>query len=274
VLQDRFYGGEAMKNSGGGKMSVLGFLNLSDSYERKARFLPGLLSAAFLLPLAAAAGVPLENWLMGLSVGAGLSAALAVGVSHLASAMGNKLQEKLWPRWPHDCPTNQWLHPNDTTRSNQQKQNWYAAIKRLTNLDIPAAAASGESELEAVINDAVSALRARLWKTRHSERVSIHNADYGFARNFAGLYPIWLAFAGLSCAGCWTVFASFAGLLVWCVIATGLLIASVPLAFVVLPPYVRQRATHYAESFFAAVIALDRDEGNAVSKSSRARKPG
>jgi len=263
-----------MKNSGSGKMSVLGFLNLSDYYERKARFLPGLLSTAFLLPLAAAAGVPLENWLMGLSVGAGLSAALAVGVSHLASAMGNRFQEKLWPRWPHDCPTNQWLHSNDTTRSNQQKQNWYAAIKRLTNLDIPAAAASGESELEAVINDAVSALRARLWNTEYGERVSIHNADYGFVRNFAGLSPLWLAFAGLSCVGCWTVYAFFRGPLVWCLIATGLLIFSALLAFVVLPPYVRQKARHYAESFFAAVVALDRDEDGAVSKSSRARKPG
>lgn len=255
-------------------MSVLGFLNLSDYYERKARFLPGLLSVAFLLPLALAAGVPLENWLMGLSVGAGLSAALAVGVSHLASAMGNKLQGKLWPRWPHDSPTNQWLHPNDTARSNQQKQNWYAAIKRLTNLDIPAAAASGEGELEAVINDAVSAFRSRLWKTEHGERVSIHNADYGFARNFAGLSPLWLIFSGLSCVGCWTVYTFFGGPLVWGLIATGVLIFSVLLAFVVLPPYVRQKAKHYAESFFAAVIALDRDEGGAVSKGVRARKPG
>jgi hypothetical protein len=256
-----------MKNSGSGKMSVLGFLNLSDSYERKARFLSGLLSTAFLLPLAAAAGVPLDNWLMGLGVGAGLSAALAVGISHLASAMGNRFQEKLWPRWPHDCPTNQWLHPNDTTRSNQQKQNWYAAIKRLTNLDIPMAATSGEGELEAVINDAVSTLRARLWNTKYGERVSVHNADYGFVRNFAGLSLLWLAFAGLSCAGCWTVYAFFRGPHVWCLIATGLLIFSAPLAFVVLPSYIRQKARHYAESFFAAIVALDRDEGGRARKS-------
>jgi len=175
--------------------------------------------------------------------------------------MGNRFQEKLWPRWPHDSPTNQWLHPNDRTRSDQQKQNWYAAIKRLTNLDIPAATASGEGELEAVINDAVSALRARLWKTDHGERVSIYNADYGFARNFAGLYPLWLVFSGLSCTGYWIIYAFYGKPLMWCLITTGVLIFSALLAFVVLPPYVRQKARHYAESFFAAIVSLDRDEG-------------
>jgi hypothetical protein len=68
-----------MMNSG--ESSMLGFLNLSDHYERKARFLPALLSAAFLLPLAAAVGLPLDNWLTGLGVGVGLSA-VAVGISH------------------------------------------------------------------------------------------------------------------------------------------------------------------------------------------------
>lgn len=227
---------------------------------------PAMLSAAFLLPLAAAAGVPLGNWLKGLGIGAGLSTALAVGISHLASAMGNRFQEKTWPRWPHDSPTNQWLLPDNAERSSQQKQNWYAAIERLTNLNIPAAAAAGTKELEAVINDAVSALRARLWNTKLGQRVGIHNADYGFARNFAGLYPLWLTFAGLSCVGCWTVFELFRGPLVWCVISTGLLISAALIAFGVLPGYVRQKARHYAESFFAAVVALDRDQGRVTGK--------
>jgi hypothetical protein len=34
----------------------------------------------------------------------------------------------------------------------------------------------------------------------------------------------------------------------------------------------QKKARHHAESFFAAIIALDRDEDSAVSKGGRARK--
>ena len=255
-----------------GKSSLLGFLSLSDAYERKARFAPALLSTAFLLPFAAAGGVPLGSWLVGLGAGAGLSAALAVGISHLASAMGNRFQEKAWPRWPHDSPTNQRLLPGNMERSSQQKQNWYAAMERLTNLNIPAAVAAGDKELEAVINDAVSALRARLWNIKHGERLSIHNADYGFARNFAGLSPIWGAFAILSCAGCWILYALFRVPIVWPLVATGLLVLAGLMRWVVLPQYGRQKASHYAESFFAALMALDRDTPAKTGRATRARK--
>ena len=44
----------------------------------------------------------------------------------------------------------------NTTKSAQQKQLMYEAIKRLTSLDIQSAAKEGPGELEAVINDAVS----------------------------------------------------------------------------------------------------------------------
>jgi len=137
-----------------------------------------------------------------------------------------------------------------------------SAIKQLTGLDIPAATQTGIVELEAVINDAIASLRARVWKTEFGERVSIHNADYGFARNFTGLYPVWLTFALLSFAGTSALFFLRGGSPVWFGVATILVPLSIALAFVVLPPYVRQRARYYAESFFAAVTALHESEGS------------
>src|SRR5690606_13686371 len=108
--------GDAMtaeKAKKAGDKSVLSYLNLSSQYERKARLLPGLLCAMALAPVGAAYGTPLGDWIALVATGLGLWAVCGVGLSHLASAAGNRYQEKLWPRWPYDAPTNRWLHPED-----------------------------------------------------------------------------------------------------------------------------------------------------------------
>ena len=238
----------------------LTYVKLSDTYERKARFLPAVLSILFLFPLAHLLRVPFSSWLNALLAGTGISAVLSVGLSHIASAFGNRYQKKLWPRWPHDSPTNQWLHPDDTTRSGQQKRQWYGAIKRLTKLDIESTAASGNStELEALINDAVAQLRNQLWQPDYAERLRIHNADYGFARNLTGMRPVWLTFALVSSCVSWIIFFVSERDLLWPVTTTALTIIAFILGFVVLPDYVRRKAYHYAASIFTAVLALDAD---------------
>ena len=240
-----------------GDRSILSYFNLSSHYERKARLLPGLLCAMSLLPLAAAFGTPLGHWLELAATGLGLWAVCGVGISHLSSAAGNRLQRKLWPRWPYDAPTNQWLHPENTTKSAQQKQLMYKAIKRLTSLDIQSAAKQGPGELEAVINDAVSRLRYRLVGSAQAMRLDVHNADYGFARNIAGLRAVWLSLLALSVAGCWLGYFRFGSALSWALIASALLVMGIPLAMGS-TQYVRERPWHHAESFFSSVLELDR----------------
>lgn len=235
----------------------LSYANLSDHYERKARFLPGLISVLFLLPVSSAFGVPFAGLAETVALGMGATAAVAVGLSHLASAAGNRFQERLWPRWPYDSPTNQWLLPDDKSRSEQQKSIWYAAIKRLTGLDIIVDKNLGNDEIERIINDAVSTLRYRLWNSRDAERLRMHNTDYGFARNFAGLRLAWMSASVLSCAGCFISFLWAGGNAIWCAMSGVLMITAFALAFLILPKYVRQKAKHYAESFFAAVLELD-----------------
>lgn len=236
--------------------TLLSRLNIGDRYQRRARFLPGLLSILVLMPVGAAAGLAVTDWITTLVSGLGLGAILGVGVSHLASAAGNRAQRRLWPKWPHDSPTNSWLHPGDRSRSQQQKENWYDAIKRLTNLDIRAVA-DDKREANLVIEDAVSAIRSRVWKTKFADRLDLHNTDYGFARNLLGLQPIWLAGAILSCCGCWLLFAFGRSAVTWPVISTVILAFSLILVWW-LPEYVRQKAHRYAESFFGALLELDR----------------
>src|SRR3954471_9085800 len=106
----------------------LRYVNLSDPYERKARFLPAALSLLPLVPLSASMGAPFLDWMKILVGGVGLGAIVAVALSHAASACGNRLQESLWPAWPHDSPTNLWLRPDTRSVSSQQKTRWYQAI--------------------------------------------------------------------------------------------------------------------------------------------------
>lgn len=234
----------------------LSYVNLSDDYDRRARFLPGVLSLLPLLPVSAAVGAPTMEWVKILLGGFGLGAILAVALSHIASAAGNTLQESLWPDWPHDAPTNLWLHPRDQSVSAQQKQRWYSAIKKLLGLDIQAAVDAGDvAELKAVINDAVQALRNRLWQANGAERVRLHNVEYGFARNLTGLRGVWGGLAFASLVGCWSAYIWYERPILWAVVSTAVALSALALA-TLLPRYVRRRAHYYAESFFEAVVAL------------------
>lgn len=249
------------------KKTWLSYVNLSDHYERKARFLPAVLSLLPLLPVSAAFGAPLMEWVKVVAAGVGLGAILAVALSHIASAAGNRLQEVLWPDWPHDAPTNRWLHPDDKSVSTQQKQRWYGTIRSMLGLDLQAAVDAGDAgELKAAINDAVQALRNRLWQAAAAERVRLHNVDYGFARNLTGLRWVWGLFALGSLGGCWSAYIWYDRAIIWAVASTVVALGAFALAFV-LPPYVRRKAHYYAESLFEAAVALGEESAKSSTPS-------
>ena len=71
--------------------------------------------------------------------------------------------------------------------------------------------------------------------------------------------PIWVVFTLASTAACWIAyFVADRDVLLWAVVSTLLGLVLVPLAFWVLPGYVRTKATYYAESFFGTLSAVDR----------------
>ncbi len=235
------------------------FLNVENPYRRSARLYPALVTVALLLPAAIMLGLPLKGWMAAMSAGGGLvvaTAAVAL-LMQMASMAGDTIQKKLYPRWPHDSPTNRLLNPVDDTCSQQQKQKWYEATHRLTGIDI-AAVAGNPAEVERAINDAVRTLRTEVfYGNKLAERLDMHNTDYGQVRNFAGLRPIWLLTSFTSGVICWVVYAMGPQSIALPLISTALFIACVFAAFVI-DGYVRQAAQHYADSFFGALDACDR----------------
>jgi hypothetical protein len=121
-----------------GGNAALKFFSIESPYRRVARFYPALVSIAMLLPAAIMLGIPLSGWMVAMSAGGGLaiSAAAIALLSHFAAAAGNRMQARLYPRWPHDSPTNLRLHPADGSCSKQQKEKWYKTILQLTGIDI------------------------------------------------------------------------------------------------------------------------------------------
>ena len=235
----------------------LDYLTLMDRYEFKARLLPALLTSFVVAPTVAVLASDTLGWPSGVSIGGGLGTACAVGLAYAASAAGRYYEKRLWPRWPHDAPTNRWLHPDDDSCSQVQKELWYAAIERLVGLRIPDVIGQGEpGELDRTINDAVRELRSRFRHRNVRGLLTIHNEDYGFARNLAGLNLVcWLPAAGLTAVIAWAAYFIAGTELVWGVIATAALGICL-LLLRILPWYVRQRADRYTESFYGALMEL------------------
>jgi hypothetical protein len=234
------------------------YFNIDNPYRRVARFYPALMTVTMLLPLAVMLGIPLSWWLVVLSAGGGVVIAtpIVAHLSHLASAAGNRVQGRLYPKWPYDSPTNRRLHSDDTTASKQQKMRWYDAILRLTGLDIAAVAGDPE-EAARVINDAVAILRTKVFEgNKLAERLDRCNADYGLSRNFAGLRPAWMLTSLASCVGCWVVYAVRQENLAFPVIASAVFAGCV-LAALVVKDYVRHTARHYSDCFFGTLDACD-----------------
>ena len=89
----------------------------------------------------------------------------------------------------------------------------------------------------------------------------MHNVDYGFARNLTGMRPIWIGFILISTVTCWiSYFLIDANVLGWAIGSTLVALILCPVAFCVLPGYVRTKSTYYAESFFGTLTAVDRVE--------------
>ncbi len=239
-------------------MGWLRYVNLSDEYERRARFLPAFVALLPLIPVGVMLGGSFSGWWKLLIGGVGLGAVMSVGLSHLASAFGNRLQDQIWPRWPHDAPTNDALHPRRSSLSTQRRDQLYDAIRVVVGIDLGSAVATGsETEIEAAINDSVTVVRGKLDQSPLGKRLRRFNIDYGYARNLTGMRPIWLGLTTLGTAACWTAFLlGKSQEPLWPLVSSVATLACWPIAFVVLPRYVRTKARYYTEAFYTGLMSL------------------
>ena len=172
----------------------LSLMALSTEYDRVARLVPALASFLPLLPLTFVLGVAFDEWAVVLSGTTGVFALGGVVLANFASAMGNRLQDRLWPDWPFDAPTNVRLMPNNPDTSPQQRAQWYLQVKGVTGLDLQAEVAGGnEVAIRATVNDAVERLRNRFRRGESRIRHDQESMRYGSARNLTGMRPVWLS---------------------------------------------------------------------------------
>jgi hypothetical protein len=229
--------------------SVLQFLKIADSYERKARFFPAFIVILPVIVFSMSLRLSDEGWVNKLLIAGGAGSALVVALAHMASAAGNRFGAAFWGK-RGGLPTIRWLRKSDTAHSNQQKEQWYAGIKKLTGLDIPAAVTAQPIEEDAIISDAMRQLRYQIRSKVMAKMVDKHNEEYGFARNLAGMRWLLLAFSFAGTAGCAFAWRFQHGSVLGCVISGCLLIYAIVMFFW-LPNYVERAGDRYAESIFS-----------------------
>lgn len=247
----------------------LNYLNLSDEYERRARFMPAALTLLILAPTAIVLGVPLLGWIKTVLAGVGIGAVCAFGMSQISSAVGNWYQRSLYPDWPYDSPTNLRLIPDSESSSAQQRSIWYSQIRSITGLDVDKIPAEESDELRQITNDAVADIRSRLWKRADTNRLQKQNTDYGYLRNFGGFWIAWLPF-GLAnvissiCASVWLGAAP-----AWIAISVLLVAFLCVYRFWISESAVRAKANHYADSFYNSLSLLcdtcEKQSGNSAA---------
>lgn len=251
------------------------FFSLSDRYERKARLLPGLLLAAAPALTAAAVLHDFAAWYTTASTAVGIEFLAAIVTGHFARARGRRIEDDLWKSWG-GAPTVRWLRPWDQTCSDQQKTKWRGAIKRLTDLTLPAAVPQGSSQddVDRRIADATRQLRYALRDKPKAAMLATHNEDYGFARNLCAVRWHWVALSLACLLGCVVTFAFGMRPYVGLAIAGAFSIASVCIGLE-LPDYVRRCADRYAESLFATAILVSHapDEPAKPTHTTTAKKP-
>ena len=169
-----------------------------------------------------------------------------------ASALGNRLQHRLWPDWPFDAPTNVRLMPDHAETSPQQRARWYEQVKMVTGLDVQVEVDRGDdAAVRATVNDAVERLRNHFRRGKGRVCHDQESMRYGGARNLAGLRPVWLSLSVLSCAGSWAANIWHGAGLLWPIVASILPVPLFLIAIYVLPSFVRTRARYYCEIFGA-----------------------
>lgn len=229
--------------------SVLQFLRIADSYERRARFFPAFIVVLPIIVFAMSLRLPDDGWVKKILITGGAGSALVVALAHMASAAGNRFGDAFWKK-RNGLPTVRWLRVSDTDHSSQQKQQWYENIKRLTGLDIQEAVATKPHEEDAIITDGIRQLRYQIRGKAMAKMVDKHNEEYGFARNLAGLRWLMLGSAIVATLGCGFAWRFDRGSVIGCIIA-GCLLVYAAVMFFWLPSYVGRAGERYAESILS-----------------------
>jgi hypothetical protein len=166
-----------------------------DSYERRARLYPMLLS---LSPLLAGTLTLFPQWQLeaGQLVPAVIVLALAFLGSGIARDAGKRIEPRLFRNWG-GIPTTQLLRHSNTEIDEPTKQRYHTFLgQHVTGLKLPTADAEQEDPAAAdnTYRSAVNWLRDNTRDQKRFPLVFYENVNYGFRRNLLGLK--WVAIIG------------------------------------------------------------------------------
>jgi len=227
-----------------------------DSYELKARDVPGLILVFPVLIDALYAAPVLNSWPIFTASGI-CGFALVYALGHLARALGEGIEPNLWASWGGP-PSTRFMRHRDTFFGEGLKLQIYQNLNKEFSIrlltDDEEARNHGRADKE--IEDAFRRVREYLRASDPKGLWYSHNVEYGFSRNLLGCRLLWAIVAVAA-----TAFAMAYGVkngggplnpasLMNCVA----LICAVYIGWAVLPGATRRVADGYAEAAWLAFL--------------------
>lgn len=223
--------------------------DLLDSYERKARLLPGLLLA---MPVGIAVVALLPGFdpknLLGLLVAAGVP----LFIANFIRSRGKRLETRLVKQWG-GLPTTQMLRHREPTNNQRMFQRRRQGLEALLEETLPTPEQEAADPVAADEHyiAATKTLIARVRETKESfPLVKTELTNYGFRRNLAGVKPLGIIITvlllGVDGAAI-LAGADLTKLLVAAAIHLGCVVAWLT---VVRHQWIREQADSYAERLF------------------------
>ena len=229
-----------------------------DGYDLKARVLP---AAIILLPLVWTAYYLLPGILENpfLWAGSGLT---WVALTYLATmcfrTLGVFYSKRLW----RDCgglPSTRMMRMRDRFLGQEQKSRIQIAVWNRFGIRLFSLAEErANPELaDRRIVDAFREIKEALRQSGRSRLIDKHNAEYAFARNLCGSRMVLVCFAAIGAALCgWKNSEPHWRASLGCYVNIALLVAWLPLGWVILPRVMRLSADTYAERVWMTFLSV------------------
>jgi hypothetical protein len=232
------------------------FPSFFDKYEMKARLAPAIL---MLLPLV----LPLRVALSPEAIGWAETLVIAIPVLYaftlLVAMLGRRVEPRLWKKWDGP-PSTRFCRWRDEQMGKQRKTLLHAAVAQHLQIELysPQKERARPDESDRIIADTFRQVKEILRRRDPTGLWSIHNANYGFARNtlasatWGGILSL---IAAIVCGCIWLQTDDrmvFAG--VW--VAIGLAAIFLVCRLWIMPTVAKLHADRYAECAWETFLVI------------------
>jgi hypothetical protein len=163
-----------------------------DPYDLKARIVPGLILVFPILIDALYAAPILNSWPIFTATGV-CGFALVYALGQLASALGERIQSRLWESWGGP-PSTRFMRHRDSFFTENLKRLIYKQIPQTLSMPLMTEdeEARDSQQADKEINGAFLRVKDYLRENDSRGLWFTHNVEYGFCRNLLGLRVLWI----------------------------------------------------------------------------------